>query len=76
MPELAPPDSEDKPRRVRQRVRRRVRVGPSRWHRYRKWWRKHNVTILLWGGFALLTLVLTVLVMNGYIRGPSPPPPE
>ena len=76
MPEPAPPDREDKPRRVRKRVRQRVWVGPSRWHRYRKWWRKHSVTVLLWGGFALLALVLTVLVIKGYIRGPSPPPPE
>ena len=73
-PDAARPD--DKPRRKHVRVRKRIRVGPSRWHRYRKWWGKHSVSVLLWGGFALLSLVLIVLVMKGYIRGPSPPPPE
>lgn len=67
---------DEKQRRVKKRVRQRVCVAPSRWHRYRKGWRKNRTTILLWCGFALLALVLVLLVLKGYIRSPTPSPPE
>jgi hypothetical protein len=58
------------------RIRKRVQLGPSRWDRVKKWWDKHGTITLLWGIVALAAFVLVLLVVQGYIRGPGPPPPE
>ena len=80
MSEAAPKESEEgdrsnHPGRTRVRTRVRVRTGPTRLQRLKKWWRKHDTAVLFWGFFILAVLTLFVLVWTGQIRAPAPPPP-
>lgn len=59
----------------RRRTRKRVRTRPTASIRWRKWWDRNGNTALLWGMFLLASLLVILMVMAGFIRGPAPPPP-
>lgn len=57
----------------RRRMRKRVRTRQKASARFRKWWDRNGNTALLWGLFLLASLLVILLVMTGFIRGPAPP---